>query len=170
MPKTRPTPPAAAIDSTTAQIGTAVGMSTRIWIRSASPVPMATPSAPPMLVSITASTRNWARMRRRRAPSARRTPISLVRSVTETSMMFMTPMPPIRSAMPQMPTEALAMVPVSRSKVSCIEALENISKSLSASGATPRARRRIVVTSSWVRPILSGSRACTVTFSECLLP
>ena len=29
-----------------------------------------------------------------RAPTAMRTPISLVRSVTETSMMFITPMPP----------------------------------------------------------------------------
>jgi hypothetical protein len=33
-------------------------------------------------------------MSRRRAPMALRTPISCVRSVTETSMMFITPMPP----------------------------------------------------------------------------
>ena len=33
-------------------------------------------------------------MSRRCAPSALRTPISRVRSVTETSMMFMTPTPP----------------------------------------------------------------------------
>ena len=36
-------------------------------------------------------------MSRRRAPSAFRTPISRVRSVTETSMMFMMPMPPTSS-------------------------------------------------------------------------
>ena len=43
--------------------------------------------------------RNWLRMSRLRAPIALRIPISLVRSVTVTSMMFMTPMPPTRSEM-----------------------------------------------------------------------
>ncbi len=33
-----------------------------------------------------------------RAPTAMRTPISFVRSVTDTSMMFITPMPPTISA------------------------------------------------------------------------
>ena len=36
----------------------------------------------------------------RRAPTALRMPISRVRSVTETSMMFMIPMPPTTSEMP----------------------------------------------------------------------
>jgi len=40
------------------------------------------------------STRNWRLMSTAVAPSALRTPISRVRSVTATSMMFMTPMPP----------------------------------------------------------------------------
>ena len=47
------------------------------------------------------STRNWRLMSMAVAPSALRTPISRVRSVTATSMMFMTPMPPrasVRSA------------------------------------------------------------------------
>ena len=35
----------------------------------------------------------------RRAPTALRTPISRVRSVTDTSMMFITPMPPTISEM-----------------------------------------------------------------------
>ena len=52
------------------------------------------PRAPPKTDRITDSTRNWRRMSRRRAPSALRTPISRMRSVTETSMMFMTTMPP----------------------------------------------------------------------------
>ena len=38
-------------------------------------------------------------MSRRRAPTAMRRPISRVRSVTETSMMFMMPMPPTTSEM-----------------------------------------------------------------------
>ena len=38
-------------------------------------------------------------MTRRLAPIALRMPISLVRSVTETYMMFMTPIPPTKSEM-----------------------------------------------------------------------
>ena len=41
-----------------------------------------------------ASSRNCQTISLRRAPIALRTPISRVRSVTETSMMFITPMPP----------------------------------------------------------------------------
>ena len=37
------------------------------------------------------------------APSALRSPISRIRSVTDTSMMFITPMPPTSSEMPAMP-------------------------------------------------------------------
>ncbi len=48
------------------------------------------------------SIRNWKRMSRRRAPTAIRMPISLVRSVTETSMMFMMTMPPTMRAIEEM--------------------------------------------------------------------
>src|SRR5712691_5875838 len=48
---------------------------------------------PPITESVTASIRNWSMMWRRRAPTAMRRPISRVRSVTDTSMMFMIPMP-----------------------------------------------------------------------------
>jgi hypothetical protein len=68
------------------------------------PMPSATPRTPPIAVTTIASDRNCERMSRCRAPVAIRTPISRVRSVTETSMMFMTPMPPTSSAMP--PIEA----------------------------------------------------------------
>jgi hypothetical protein len=43
---------------------------------------------------VAASTRNCARMSRCRAPTAILMPISRVRSITDTSMMFMMPMPP----------------------------------------------------------------------------
>ena len=59
--------------------------------------PKAMPSAPPIIDSVTASTRNCFRMSRPRAPTAMRSPISRVRSVTDTSMMFMMPMPPTMS-------------------------------------------------------------------------
>ena len=56
--------------------------------------PPRTPMSPPNSDSITASTRNCSRTWPSTAPIARRMPISRVRSVTETSMMFMMPMPP----------------------------------------------------------------------------
>ena len=49
---------------------------------------------PPIAVSVIASSVNCSRMSPLRAPMALRTPISRVRSVTDTSMMFMTPTPP----------------------------------------------------------------------------
>ena len=58
------------------------------------------PRSPPNRERITDSTRNWRRMSRRRAPSALRTPISRMRSVTDTSMMFMTTTPPTMRLMP----------------------------------------------------------------------
>jgi len=46
------------------------------------------------------------------APTALRTPISRVRSVTLTSMMFMMPMPPTSRAMLTMPPATAPMTPV----------------------------------------------------------
>ena len=63
----------------------------------AAPVPSPMPTRPPIMHSTTASIRNWSRMLAWVAPSALRTPISRVRSVTDTSMMFMMPMPPTMS-------------------------------------------------------------------------
>ena len=63
---------------------------------------MATPRIPPTEESKTVSTRNWAVISHCLAPSARRTPISLVRSVTLASMIFIMPMPPTNNEMPAM--------------------------------------------------------------------
>ena len=64
------------------------------------------PRMPPIDVSTTASARNWKRISCRRAPSALRTPISRVRSVTEIIMIAITPMPPTISAIDEMTTSA----------------------------------------------------------------
>ncbi len=65
----------------------------------------------------------------RRAPSALRRPISRVRSVTETSMMFMIPMPPTRRATPTMPMTTAVMLsrmlPVVFSSSSCTWTLKS---------------------------------------------
>ena len=52
---------------------------------------------PPTRHRATASTRNCRRMSLASAPTAIRRPISRVRSVTDTSMMFMIPTPPTSS-------------------------------------------------------------------------
>ena len=57
-------------------------------------MPLMTPIMPPRLVSTADSVRNCSRIRRFFAPMAFLRPISLVRSVTDTSIMFITPMPP----------------------------------------------------------------------------
>ena len=54
----------------------------------------------------------------RRAPIALRTPISRVRSVTDTSMMFITPMPPTIRPTEEMTTIAIARPAVIERKLS----------------------------------------------------
>src|SRR4029453_9961786 len=84
-------PTAAAKPKATNTASTAISVrhSAKWPIACAPPSPTAIPSTPPISDSVTASTRNWVRMSRRRAPTAIRSPISRVRSLTETSMMFM---------------------------------------------------------------------------------
>ena len=55
---------------------------------------------PPMKQRMRDSKRNSSKMFWFEAPTAFRTPISWLRSATETSMMFMTPMPPTMREMP----------------------------------------------------------------------
>ena len=55
---------------------------------------MAIPIAPPIAESIVDSNINWIKMSLFVAPSAFLKPISFVLSVTDTSIMFITPIPP----------------------------------------------------------------------------
>ena len=66
---------------------------------------------PPMRQMHAASIKNCSRMVRFFAPMALRTPISRVRSATETNMMFMMPMPPTNSDKPVMNKPTASMVP-----------------------------------------------------------
>ena len=59
-----------------------------------------TPMTPPLMQSTDDSARNCVVMSCLVAPSARRMPISRMRSVTLVSIMFMMPIPPTRSEMP----------------------------------------------------------------------
>ena len=72
--------------------------------------PRITPMTPPTRQTSIASTMNWVRMSPWVAPSALRTPISRVRSVTVMSMMFITPMPPTSSEIPPMAESTVDMI------------------------------------------------------------
>ena len=77
-------------------------------------MPSTMPIAPPVRLSTIDSIRNCVRTADERAPMAMRMPISRVRSVTETSMMFMMPMPPTSSETPAMlPSRIVIMLLVS---------------------------------------------------------
>ena len=75
------------------------------------------PSTPPTEQIITLSTTNCMRMLPLVAPMALRVPISRVRSVTETSMMFITPMPPTSSEIAAIAAMAMLTVPIMESTV-----------------------------------------------------
>ena len=71
-----------------------------------------TPMIPPRADRIADSVRNWIRTSRVLAPSAFQIPISRVLSVTDTSMMFMIPMPPTRREIAAIPPTAMESPPM----------------------------------------------------------
>ena len=82
-------------------------------------MPRMMPMVPPMAEVVPASMMNWPRMSRPLAPRDLRMPISLVRSVTDTSIMFMMPIPPtsremaamrVRMAMSRFTMESMASI------------------------------------------------------------
>jgi hypothetical protein len=78
---------------------TVAGRGVAVLIRKAIPKPINIPRIPPVPVTKMASIRNCFRISEDRAPIAFRMPISLVRSLTETSIIFMTPIPPTSKPM-----------------------------------------------------------------------
>src|SRR5204863_5992507 len=93
MPVIAAAPSAATTDPTGTWARTGVATAITNAIRP----PAIIPATPPASVSVAASTRNCHRISRRVAPSALRTPISRVRSVTEIIMIATTPTPPTMS-------------------------------------------------------------------------
>ena len=71
------------------------------------------------------------------APRALRSPISRMRSVTETSMMFITPMPPTSSEMPATPPSRMVRVLSTEVAVDTSEAWEAMVKSASDAVVIP---------------------------------
>src|ERR1019366_3306064 len=88
------------------------------------PTPRRMPSNPPMTEIATASMRNWVRMLALRAPMDLRTPISFVRSVTLTSMMFMMPTPAASNAMALMTNAPAPMTSATLANAEMSESFE----------------------------------------------
>ena len=120
------------------------------------------PMSPPIRESVIASIKNWSRMWRRRAPTAIRKPISRVRSVTDTSMMFMMPMPPTSSEMLAITAISRRIVVVMTTAMAAISDTLLTSKS-SLPGLTRWLSRSTRMTSSLTAPVWLGSRGLVST-------
>ena len=101
--------------------------------------------SPPIVDSVIASTRNCIRMLRGLAPTAMRRPISRVRSVTDTSMMFMMPMPPTSSETAAMAVSSVVIVCVPSCCALAISVRLRMEKSSSAPVMWWRSRSRFVI-------------------------
>jgi hypothetical protein len=100
-------------------------------------------------------------MSRRRAPMASRSPISRVRSVTLTSMMFITPMPPTSSDTAATAASRVESVRAEASRVAATSAMLRIATVSGSFAATRwRWRKRVRSSSSTAR---MSSPSCTFT-------
>ena len=105
-------------------------------VRPAAPAtPSVKPTSPPSAERRTASRRNCRRMSPLVAPRAIRKPISLVRSVTLTSMMFMIPTPPTNSEIPAIEASIAVITPVTTPSALAISVVFCTWKSLTCPGA-----------------------------------
>ena len=133
--------------------------------------PVTLPMRPPRPARRTASARNWSMMSLVKAPSDLRIPISRVRSVTVTSMMFITPIPPMRSVMPatmasRIRNDRAVALPAARRSAAL-----NTLKSGGSPGLTLWVWRRVVVISVTAELIPSRETAWTpIAVNESMLP
>ena len=123
------------------------------------PTPTRTPISPPVTDISTDSMRNCSEMTGPVAPTAMRRPISLVRSVTETSMMFMMPIPATRSEKAAATTRMTVTVSIVLDIVSIISACERMVKSSTASSFSLWLSRSICVSSSMAASLSSSVTA-----------
>src|SRR6516162_7365364 len=107
MPATAPTTAAMPSPPQTATPGTSVAQPCSRATENVTAAPMPTPHPPPSTDSSNASSRNWLPMCPRVAPSARRSPISRRRSMTEITMTLAMPSPPARMATAPSPSSSV---------------------------------------------------------------
>lgn len=133
-PKTIPTVTATATEAMIAGIEGNVGQCKSALIATDTPRPSKIPTAPPATHNAIASTKNCLNTSRARAPIAIRIPISCVRSVTDTSMMFMMPTPPTTSEISATASNRFVMMPVAAVNVCEISVRSRIRKSSGSPG------------------------------------
>ena len=110
-------------------------------------IPKMIPAIPPNSLKKTASIKNCVKISCFVAPIAFLIPISLILSVTETSIIFIIPIPATTSAI-TLTINAKSFIPlVNPERVSIISSLVTISKSFSSPGLTFRIDRIIPITS-----------------------
>ncbi len=105
-----PTAPEKTTEPKIASLEMSVGQPNSFGIASERTIPNTMPMKLPVRLSTIDSMRNWLRTADERAPMAIRMPISRVRSVTETSRMFIIPMPPTSSETLSMHASSIVMV------------------------------------------------------------
>ena len=128
------------------------------------PTPTITPRSPPVTDISTDSMRNCNEMTGPVAPTAIRSPISFVRSVTLTSMMFIIPIPATSSEKAAATTRMIVTVSIVDDIVSIISACERMVKSSSASSFSLWLSRSICVNSS-----MAASESSSVTAEQTML-
>ena len=109
-PKTIPTKAEKPNESSTDHQGTVVVKN--LPIIKEIPIPKAIPIIPPSPDKVIASIKNWFLISEGLAPTAFLSPISLVHSVTDTSIIFMIPMPPTTKDIAAIPPRAKVNTPV----------------------------------------------------------
>jgi hypothetical protein len=139
--------------------GRGVGM--KVLMAQAIAAPRNSPTRQPTRVRVAASTRNWNMISPRVAPSALRTPISRVRSVTEIIMIATTPTPPTMR-----PTPDSASMTRKKPCVIWLKESRNRSelttvKLFSCRGLRPRDARRLAMTSSMASCTVAASVGIT---------
>ena len=113
MPKIKPTVAATPKDKMMDVSEMMVGISAISETPYASKTPRIMPIMPPETLIMTDSNKNWLIISDFLAPMANRKPISLMRSRTDASMMFIIPMPPTSKDMP-------AIAPSTKLKISLV--------------------------------------------------
>ena len=152
-----PTPVPSSTPRVTQRGATAAGRGVRAATAPASPIPTATPKAAPTVLRVADSMSTWVRMSRRRAPRALRTPISRVRSITETSMMFMMTTPPTTREIPTNPGSAVKRMRLMLSQKLRESSAVSAAKFVGSEGRRRRRTRMSPSTSVWTGRTRAGS-------------
>ena len=121
------------------------------------------PMIAPSVLNVAASTRNWLRMSRRRAPSDLRMPISRVRSATATSMIFMMTIPPTTKPIAGRAVPAIVITLLVFSNITSADAVVSITKLSGCDGRRWRLARSASRTVSIDSSSMSVFAACTST-------